>query len=68
MNPSVYCAYKLVVVCDVTLGLTDSQKHFTCFDSPNQACSCKALDTQGGMGGLTHQSLCRRTKPKRPNP
>ena len=45
MNPFVYCAYKLVVVCDVTLGLTDSQKHFTCFDSPNQACSCKALDT-----------------------
>ena len=65
MNPSVYCAYKLVVVCDVTLGLTDSQKHFTCFDSPNQACS---LDTQRGVGGLTHQSLCRRTKPKRPNP
>ena len=24
MNPLVYCAYKLVVVCDVTLGLTDS--------------------------------------------
>ena len=24
MNPFVYCAYKLVVVRDVTLGLTDS--------------------------------------------